>query len=141
MYSTTQIKHLDSAHVPCMPFTGKLSSFNVCNHYFRYVPNPEFDPGLVKNASTACEGLCKWVCALDIYDKVAKVVAPKKAKLAGAEADLAIQMEKLDTKRAQLQEVSVVTFFKVDLSTFDTPKPCDTCPKHSQHLKVCYISS
>ena len=56
----------------------------------------------------ACEGLCKWVRALDIYDRVAKVVAPKKAKLAGAEAELAIQMEKLDTKRAQLQEVRTI---------------------------------
>jgi dynein heavy chain len=43
---------------------------------------------------------------MDIYDRVAKVVAPKKAKLAEAEAELAIQMEKLNTKRAQLKEVS-----------------------------------
>jgi dynein heavy chain len=73
---------------------------------FRYTNNPEFDPVLIKNASTACEGLCKWVKAMDIYDRVAKVVAPKKAKLAEAEAELAIQMEKLNTKRAQLKEVS-----------------------------------
>lgn len=43
---------------------------------------------------------------MDIYDRVAKVVAPKKAKLAEAEAELAIQMEKLNAKRAQLKEVS-----------------------------------
>lgn len=72
---------------------------------YRYISNPEFDPALIKNASTACEGLCKWVKAMDIYDKVAKVVAPKKIKLAEAESDLAIQMEKLNAKRAQLKEV------------------------------------
>ena len=42
---------------------------------------------------------------MDIYDKVAKVVAPKKIKLAEAEADLAVQMDKLNEKRAQLKEV------------------------------------
>ena len=35
-----------------------------------------------------------------------RVVAPKKEKLAQAEAELAVQMEKLNAKRAQLKEVS-----------------------------------
>ncbi|XP_059139620.1 dynein axonemal heavy chain 3-like isoform X2 [Physella acuta] len=72
----------------------------------KYIANPEFDPSLIRNASMACEGLCKWVRAMDIYDKVAKVVAPKKAKLAEAEGELAVQMEKLNEKRAQLQAVT-----------------------------------
>lgn len=67
--------------------------------------NPDFDPSLVKNASQACEGLCKWVRALDVYDRVVKVVAPKKLKLAEAEAELGTQMQKLNTKRKQLQDV------------------------------------
>ena len=40
---------------------------------FRYVTNPDFDPSIVANASTACEGLCRWVRAMDTYDRVAKV--------------------------------------------------------------------
>lgn len=40
-----------------------------------------------------------------MYDRVIKIVAPKKAKLAEAEAELAVQMDKLNEKRAQLQEV------------------------------------
>mgnify|MGYP001549112791 CR=1 FL=1 len=72
----------------------------------RYIPNSEFDPTIVKKASAACEGLVKWVRAMDIYDKVAKVVAPKKASLAQAEGELSVQMEKLNEKRAQLQEVT-----------------------------------
>ena len=71
----------------------------------RYIPNEDFNPATVKNASKACEGLCKWVKAMDVYDRVAKVVAPKKAKLAEAEADLAVQMEKLKQKQSQLKEV------------------------------------
>ena len=69
------------------------------------MPNPDFNPDVVKTASTACEGLCRWVRAMEVYDRVAKVVAPKKAKLAIAEQELAVQMEKLNTKRAELKSV------------------------------------
>jgi dynein heavy chain len=71
----------------------------------KYVSNPEFDPVLIAKASTACEGLCRWVRAMDVYDRVAKVVAPKKLKLKEAEDELAVQMSKLNEKRAQLKEV------------------------------------
>ena len=71
----------------------------------RYIPDREFVPERVKNASTACEGLCKWVRAMEVYDRVIKIVAPKKARLAEAEGELAAQMETLNEKRAQLQEV------------------------------------
>lgn len=56
--------------------------------------------------SAACEGLCKWVRAMEVYDRVIKIVAPKKAKLEEAEGELAVQMETLNAKRAQLQEVT-----------------------------------
>jgi len=70
-----------------------------------YTTNPEFDPTKVAKASSAAEGLCKWVLAMEIYDRVVKVVAPKKIKLAQAEADLAATMEKLNTKRTELKEI------------------------------------
>lgn len=35
----------------------------------KYIPNPEFDPVKIKSASSAAEGLCKWVIAMDKYDK------------------------------------------------------------------------
>ncbi|OAJ37962.1 hypothetical protein BDEG_21931 [Batrachochytrium dendrobatidis JEL423] len=70
-----------------------------------YIPNPDFDPNIVKNSSSAAEGLCKWVCALDKYEVVAKVVAPKKEALAKAEAELSVEMAKLNAKRAELHEV------------------------------------
>ena len=73
----------------------------------RYISNPDFDPSLVKNASNACEGLCKWVRALDVYDRVIKIVAPKKLKLADAEGELKVQMKKLNAKRKQLKDVSI----------------------------------
>lgn len=34
----------------------------------RYVSNPDFDPEKIKFASTACEGLCRWILAIEKYD-------------------------------------------------------------------------
>jgi len=59
----------------------------------------------VKAASKACEGLCTWVLAMEVYERVIKLVKPKQAKLAEAEAELAVQMEKLTEKQAELKEV------------------------------------
>eukprot|EP00794_Sanderia_malayensis_P007414 gene7414-8234_t len=70
-----------------------------------YSANPEFDPSKVRTASSAAEGLCKWVQAMEIYDRVAKVVAPKKIKLAEAEESLEKTVNILESKRAELREV------------------------------------
>ncbi|XP_013383060.1 dynein heavy chain 7, axonemal-like [Lingula anatina] len=71
----------------------------------KYVTNPDFVPEKIKTASTAAEGLCKWVRAMESYDKVAKVVAPKKEALKKANAELAVAMAALEKKRAALKEV------------------------------------
>ncbi|XP_042559183.1 dynein axonemal heavy chain 3 isoform X2 [Clupea harengus] len=71
----------------------------------KFVDHPDFLPALIKNVSSACEGLCKWVRAMEVYERVAKLVAPKKERLLGAESELAIQMETLGVKRAELKEV------------------------------------
>ena len=59
----------------------------------------------MKKASVAAMGLCKWVRAMEAYDRVAKVVAPKKAKLAASELELKDTMEKLNKKKAELKKV------------------------------------
>ena len=46
-----------------------------------YCSNPEFDPAKVKNASSAAEGLCKWVRAMEIYDRVAKVSGKQRLRI------------------------------------------------------------
>ncbi|NXI39314.1 DYH7 protein, partial [Galbula dea] len=71
----------------------------------QYLTNPDFVPDKIRNASTAAEGLCKWVIALDIYDVVAKNVAPKRLKLEEAEGKLKVAMEGLRKKQADLKEV------------------------------------
>ena len=77
-----------------------------------YTCNPDFTPANAAKASSAAEGLCKWVCAMDSYDKVAKVVAPKTAALAEAEGTYNTVMAALNIKQAELKEVSLLSMSK-----------------------------
>jgi dynein heavy chain, axonemal len=70
-----------------------------------YISDRDFVPEKIKAVSTACEGLCRWIRAMDVYDRVIRIVAPKKIALGTAESDLAAQMEKLNAKKAELQEI------------------------------------
>lgn len=70
-----------------------------------YISDRDFVPEKIKAVSTACEGLCRWIRAMDVYDRVIKIVGPKKIALGSAEHDLAVQMEKLNSKKAELQEI------------------------------------
>ncbi|XP_076618005.1 dynein axonemal heavy chain 7 isoform X2 [Colletes latitarsis] len=71
----------------------------------QYLTNPDFDPEKIKKVSTACEGLCRWVYAMSEYDKVSKVVAPKKKALAESQKVYDTAIETLQAKREQLGEV------------------------------------
>ncbi|XP_047030670.1 dynein axonemal heavy chain 12 [Helicoverpa zea] len=65
-----------------------------------YLCHKDFKPHIIAKASAAAEGLCKWIIAMDMYDAVAKVVAPKKAKLEAAEKEFAETMAILEEKKA-----------------------------------------
>lgn len=39
----------------------------------KYTSNEDFTPKNIASVSGAAEGLCSWVTAMDIYDRVAKV--------------------------------------------------------------------
>ena len=71
----------------------------------KYVPMEDFTPEKAAKASSAAEGLCKWIMAMEIYDRVAKVVAPKKAQLAVAEGEYETAMTGLKAKQAELKIV------------------------------------
>jgi len=70
-----------------------------------YIDHPDFQPDVIAKASKAAEGMCLWVHAMYTYDKVAKVVAPKKIALQEAEEKLNVTMTALNTKKAALQAV------------------------------------
>lgn len=64
-----------------------------------FIPHKDFKPEIVAKASSAAEGLCKWVIAMNLYDDVAKIVAPKKAKLEEAKKTYEETMILLTEKR------------------------------------------
>ncbi|XP_024883298.1 dynein heavy chain 7, axonemal-like [Temnothorax curvispinosus] len=67
-----------------------------------YMTDNSFMPHIVAKASSAAEGLCKWVRAMVSYDEVAKVVAPKKKKLAEAQTECDEAEAFLNEKRRTL---------------------------------------
>jgi len=71
----------------------------------KYVPDPNFQPDKVETVSQACAGLAKWTMAMDKYDVVVKIVAPKKQALAAAEDQVAKAEAILSEKRAHLRTV------------------------------------
>ncbi|XP_029456789.1 LOW QUALITY PROTEIN: dynein heavy chain 12, axonemal [Rhinatrema bivittatum] len=90
------LKEYDKDNIP-VPVMQKIRS--------EYITNPDFDPVKVAKASSAAEGLCRWILAMEVYDRVAKVVAPKKARLGEAQQSLAETMLLLNQKRNELKEV------------------------------------
>merc|ERR1719199_545436 len=68
-------------------------------------PLDDFQPPRVKQCSLAAYGLCMWARAMDTYDRVVKVVGPKKEALEKAMAELAIVMAELASKQADLKKV------------------------------------
>jgi len=70
-----------------------------------FVTRDDFQAAVVEKASKAAGGLCKWVHAMVVYDRVAKVVAPKKAALAEATATLEAAQAALAQKQAELKTV------------------------------------
>lgn len=67
-----------------------------------YMTDNSFMPHIVAKASSAAEGLCKWVRAMVSYDEVAKVVAPKKKKLFEAQMECDEAEAFLNEKRQTL---------------------------------------
>ena len=71
-----------------------------------FTDDKEFDPDVVaKKGSVAAAGLARWVHAMVLYDKIARVVAPKRAALKEAESQLKEAEEILSQKQASLKEV------------------------------------
>ncbi|XP_049786264.1 dynein axonemal heavy chain 7-like [Schistocerca cancellata] len=52
------------------------------------IKKPEFNAQAIAKASKAAEAICLWVAAMDVYERVSKVLEPKKVVLAEAEAVL-----------------------------------------------------
>jgi len=70
-----------------------------------YITLENFQPEVVKKSSSAAEGMCVWVISMDVYERIEKVVKPKKAALAQAQAELKVVEADLAVQVAALKEV------------------------------------
>jgi len=71
----------------------------------KYVKEPDFNAEKMKSVSTAACSLCMWVQAMVIYDSVVRNIAPKKEKLAEAEASLEKVNKELVEKQAGVRTI------------------------------------
>jgi dynein heavy chain len=71
-----------------------------------YVSRPDFVPDNVGRVSGAAKSLCMWVCAMDVYGRIFKVVEPKRMALAEAESTLNSKQASLAEAKRKLQEVT-----------------------------------
>ena len=71
----------------------------------KFIPDEGFVPDKIAKASKAAEGLCRWVRAMEVYDRVAKVVAPKKIALAEKMEQIEQLMATLQQKQTELKMV------------------------------------
>lgn len=69
-----------------------------------YLPDPNFKPEIVAKSSSAVEGLCKWIIAMDMYDRVIKIVKPKKVQLEIANEEYKTTMAILEEKRNEVKQ-------------------------------------
>ena len=93
-------------------FLGMLQNFDkdnikdkIIKRVAPYMKDENYTPAKIKSASVACEAICMWSHAMYKYHFVAIGVAPKKAKLAEAQATLDGAMASLNEARSKLQKV------------------------------------
>ncbi|KAI5076359.1 hypothetical protein GOP47_0008424 [Adiantum capillus-veneris] len=70
-----------------------------------YIQSESFTPEQVARVSKACTSICMWARAMHAYYLVCLVVAPKRAQLAIAQAQLDATMQMLNGAQAKLKEV------------------------------------
>ncbi|KAJ7290925.1 hypothetical protein O6H91_Y290900 [Diphasiastrum complanatum] len=88
-----------------------------------YLAKAEFDPEVVKKASKAAYGLCCWVRAMESYDRVAKVVAPKREKLDAATSEFEELQVALNKKKEKLSEVEEkLSKLQIQLNTMESKR-------------------
>eukprot|EP00658_Telonema_sp_P-2_P017409 TRINITY_DN16762_c0_g1_i7.p1 TRINITY_DN16762_c0_g1~~TRINITY_DN16762_c0_g1_i7.p1 ORF type:complete len:1536 (+),score=415.75 TRINITY_DN16762_c0_g1_i7:265-4872(+) len=71
----------------------------------KFIDDPEYVPDVIEKTSVPCKSLCLWTHAMYKYYHVAKDIAPKRERLAEAQAKVEAARAELDIKQANLSEV------------------------------------
>ncbi|KAK4467258.1 hypothetical protein MN116_009030 [Schistosoma mekongi] len=70
-----------------------------------YLKDPEFDPELIRNKSTAAAGLCSWVINIVQFYNIYCDVKPKRDALNAANEELRQTTEKLETIQKKIKDL------------------------------------
>lgn len=89
----------------CKEFDKDSISKKTVKALQKYVTDPGFTPEKMQSVSAAAVSLCMWVKAMDVYARVAKEVAPKRAALQDAEQNLMKTQQVLAGKQMSLRAV------------------------------------
>jgi dynein heavy chain len=81
-------------------------SDDILNKVEPYTKRDDFTPEVILKSSKAAAGLCKWVHAMVVYNRVSKIVKPKRESLKLATAQLEEAEGVLAGKRAELAEAT-----------------------------------
>ena len=100
-----QLKTFDKDHIP-PEIMRKLRD--------EYLTDADLEPKRVMQASVAAHGLILFVRAMDVYDRIAKEVAPKKVKLEEVDREVKELEATLAEKRAQLAQVEYVVRIRLN---------------------------
>ena len=76
------------------------------NKINKYTKDANFDPEVVGAVSKAAKSLCMWVRAMEVYGRIAKDVAPKRAKLQQAMKTLEKKQKELANALAKVKEIT-----------------------------------
>ena len=76
-----------------------------CGPHQPFLDDPAFTPEEVARASSAAEGLCKWVRAMVSFHHISKMIEPKRQALKEATAALSAAEKVLVAKKEQLRAV------------------------------------
>merc|ERR1719460_3100684 len=79
-----------------------------CELLMPYLALENFNPGVAKKASSAAEGLCKWVGAMRMYHEAAKIVKPKLDYLKVQEGKLGVAMAELAAAEGELAKAQAI---------------------------------
>merc|ERR1712054_314031 len=80
-----ELKEYDKDNIPA-EYLKKLQ---------KYLDRDDFTLEAVGKQSSAAQGMCMWVRAMDVYSRVAKEVGPKREKLNKPQADLKVVQDGL----------------------------------------------
>ena len=108
----------------------------------RFLSSKEFNPERVKKASSAAEGICKWVIAIAEYDKILRSIRPKQKAIKEAEEKLVELLNALHNNQMHLRQIESdissleKRYGKAKAEKEKLHRRIETCTKRVKHAEI-----